>query len=382
MLSDAFLLPFTRLSRVVRLILREARRLESSLVLRLDLDVQKRDRRGAAMSTLICRSAPSPSQTTDSTMSSYFLGPFGRMLPAINSRSPEKESRPSPNLSASASESHLYRLPPPRAPVPLQFGSDPFLRQSTPAEKIEFERGRPWSDMATTKSEQLPPVSQLLTPVSRSSAATSPYHPQPFANPPAPSHEPQGPYHFPRHGPIVPTNALPASVQENPLQQQQPRSLPPISEIPVRRPDNGMWSHQGTHWSPPASPSQNGRFGNSTATMPPYRRPDVEPRPPGAAVSPADSQPPAPPVRPHVIDERYIEGEGLCYIYADGTYCPKTINGVPVNANWGITKAGRPRKRLAQACLTCREKKIKCYPNLPKCEQCQKSGRVCRFENA
>ncbi|BDD58782.1 hypothetical protein MAP00_004033 [Monascus purpureus] len=55
---------------------------------------------------------------------------------------------------------------------------------------------------------------------------------------------------------------------------------------------------------------------------------------------------------------------------------------MPVNANWGITKAGKPRKRLAQACLTCREKKIKCQPNLPRCDQCQKSGRDCRFENA
>jgi hypothetical protein len=34
------------------------------------------------------------------------------------------------------------------------------------------------------------------------------------------------------------------------------------------------------------------------------------------------------------------------------------IDGTPVNANWGVTKAGRPRKRLGLACLTCREKKI------------------------
>ncbi|KAJ9206307.1 transcriptional regulator family: Fungal Specific TF [Paecilomyces variotii] len=85
---------------------------------------------------------------------------------------------------------------------------------------------------------------------------------------------------------------------------------------------------------------------------------------------------------PHVVDERYIEGEGLCYIYADGSHCPKSIDGVPVNANWGVTKAGKPRKRLAQACISCREKKIKCQPNIPKCDQCQKSGKECRFESA
>jgi hypothetical protein len=87
-------------------------------------------------------------------------------------------------------------------------------------------------------------------------------------------------------------------------------------------------------------------------------------------------------VLPHVVDERHIEGEGICYIYADGSHCPKAIEGIPVNANWGVTKAGKPRKRLAQACLTCREKKIKCQPKLPKCDQCQKSGRECRFESA
>ncbi|KAJ4377378.1 hypothetical protein N0V83_000203 [Neocucurbitaria cava] len=62
----------------------------------------------------------------------------------------------------------------------------------------------------------------------------------------------------------------------------------------------------------------------------------------------------------------------------DGTYCRAIIDGEPVNPSWGITKAGKPRKRLAQACLTCREKKIKCEPGYPKCHQCAKSQRVCR----
>ena len=84
----------------------------------------------------------------------------------------------------------------------------------------------------------------------------------------------------------------------------------------------------------------------------------------------------------YVVEERVIEGEGLCYIYSDGSHCPKYLNGELVNANWGITKAGKPRKRLAQACLTCRARKIKCLPNFPKCDQCQRSGRSCRYENA
>ncbi|KAH7079573.1 hypothetical protein FB567DRAFT_551991 [Paraphoma chrysanthemicola] len=78
------------------------------------------------------------------------------------------------------------------------------------------------------------------------------------------------------------------------------------------------------------------------------------------------------------IGQRDMPGEGLCYIYEDGTYCRAIIDGEPVNPSWGITKAGKPRKRLAQACLTCREKKIKCEPGYPKCHQCAKSQRVCR----
>ncbi|KAI4939450.1 uncharacterized protein J4E92_000735 [Alternaria infectoria] len=78
------------------------------------------------------------------------------------------------------------------------------------------------------------------------------------------------------------------------------------------------------------------------------------------------------------MGQRDIPGEGPCYVYEDGTYCRAIIDGEAVNPSWGITKAGKPRKRLAQACLTCREKKIKCEPGYPKCQQCAKSQRVCR----
>ncbi|KAF2125361.1 hypothetical protein P153DRAFT_378826 [Dothidotthia symphoricarpi CBS 119687] len=78
------------------------------------------------------------------------------------------------------------------------------------------------------------------------------------------------------------------------------------------------------------------------------------------------------------IGQREVPGEGICYFYEDGTYCRVVIDGEPVNPSWGITKAGKPRKRLAQACLTCREKKIKCEPGYPKCHQCSKSQRICK----
>ncbi|KAI6248782.1 hypothetical protein HI914_02540 [Erysiphe necator] len=80
---------------------------------------------------------------------------------------------------------------------------------------------------------------------------------------------------------------------------------------------------------------------------------------------------------PQYTHEAYVPGEGTCYFYDDGTRCKSIIDGEVVNKYWGITKTGKPRKRLAIACLTCREKKIKCDPDYPKCDQCKKFGRTC-----
>jgi Fungal Zn(2)-Cys(6) binuclear cluster domain len=85
---------------------------------------------------------------------------------------------------------------------------------------------------------------------------------------------------------------------------------------------------------------------------------------------------------PRFVRQAEIPGEGLCYFYDDGTHCKTHIDGEAVNAHWGVTKAGKPRKRLAIACITCREKKIKCDPDYPRCIQCEKFGRVCKFKNA
>lgn len=56
----------------------------------------------------------------------------------------------------------------------------------------------------------------------------------------------------------------------------------------------------------------------------------------------------------------------------------------PSHRDWGTTKAGKPRKRLPQACLSCRQKKIRCrlMPNSEKCTQCIKSAISCMFEGA
>jgi len=85
---------------------------------------------------------------------------------------------------------------------------------------------------------------------------------------------------------------------------------------------------------------------------------------------------------PRFVKAAEVPGEGMCYFYDDGSHCKTIIDGEAVTAHWGVTKAGKPRKRLAIACVTCREKKIKCDPDYPRCVQCEKFGRVCTFKNA
>ena len=85
---------------------------------------------------------------------------------------------------------------------------------------------------------------------------------------------------------------------------------------------------------------------------------------------------------PRFLCKRFVADKGVCYFYDDGSHCKAVIDGEAVTPLWGVTKAGKPRKRLAVACLTCREKKIKCDPDDPKCVQCDKFGRVCKFQHA
>lgn len=42
-----------------------------------------------------------------------------------------------------------------------------------------------------------------------------------------------------------------------------------------------------------------------------------------------------------VVNEADLPGRGTCYVYDDGSVCPKEINGDIVNPRWGTTKAGR-----------------------------------------
>ncbi|KAM0104098.1 hypothetical protein ACP6JE_001218 [Aspergillus fumigatus] len=273
----------------------------------------------------------------------------------------------------------------------LQFGTDPFLSRRNLEGNGDSRLGSSAHGHQPVINEQLPSVSELLTPSSRSSQSVSPnrsrlfgfYHPT--GESPKPSQPSQRPHTTSRHD----DTGVPRTPQGRPEARAERFSrptagnLPSLSQMSIYTAGNEASIHGGIRTDVPQQQAHlspftpQGRVSHDKEIREENSLPGTHEIGSAAADQSKMAQ-----VRPHVVDERYIEGEGWCYIYADGSHCPKTIDGVPVNANWGVTKAGKPRKRLAQACLTCREKKIKCQPNLPKCDQCQKSGRECRFESA
>lgn len=336
-------------------------------------------------------------------MSDYYIGPFGRILPVSDRPSSEDESESSDK--PSASHSHSYQLPPPHKSMPsmpLQLGTDTSLLQAHPSEPRPVLNLKNNTDRNQKNKEQLPPVSQLLTPASHSSLPASPYSPQlhgsTASSATSVSQHPIGDlYDNPTESFLrrnsefasrtVSTSLLDSSSSQlRQHQQQSSTKLPPISQVGVDPAHNfrpEVQSHAAAGIDPPVAYYPHGQLAHHGSFYNKEGPRTGLPLSQWKGVAPhALGKSRTPPILPHVVDERYIEGEGLCYIYADGSHCPKSIDGEPVNANWGITKAGKPRKRLAQACIACREKKIKCQPNLPKCDQCQKSGRECRFGNA
>jgi hypothetical protein len=153
------------------------------------------------------------------------------------------------------------------------------------------------------------------------------------------------------------TSSLIHAMQPN---QLKPSDLHPVA--PVETPSNSSIGQSDIrhrhHWSCPG-PSQ--------------------PQPAGSRVRYRNY--PVPPQAGRVLlREEHVVGMGPCYIYNDGTVIQRTFDRDAFNPHWGTTKAGKPRKRLGQACNTCREKKIKCDPSVPKCHQCQRFGRECKFE--
>jgi hypothetical protein len=69
---------------------------------------------------------------------------------------------------------------------------------------------------------------------------------------------------------------------------------------------------------------------------------------------------------------------------AEQSSWPNPAAATVVESPWGLTKAGKARKRLEQACVNCRKKKTKCEPmnSSSKCLPCEKNGSDCYFDCA
>ncbi|KAL9129222.1 MAG: hypothetical protein Q9217_002263 [Psora testacea] len=346
-----------------------------------------------------------------------YIGPFGRILPLPEGSEPEPLPRP---LDEDRSG---VQLPQPA----LNFGTDTQLGVTDPTKYNKSRVARTSQDTRFQYGEQprhlaretLPPVRQLLTPGSQPSIPASPYSSQ--------QHSPglpqtQTSLASSRHGSIAEQNPDtfhgPHNAYRQPLNPGLGLSVPELSQT--------VNYNSSAHVQQPAAylpAQQSGIAYGSYSQMPsqvPYQTqpPNVVPNlsmpqypgyqsEPGAPINlpgqyhpgvpkiynfPANSGPSSAQTQqsspnaakpaPRMLREDIIPGEGPVWVYEDGTTCPKVIDGEPVNAEWGITKAGKPRKRLAIACTSCRDKKIKCEPAEPKCVQCEKFGRDCKFTTA
>ena len=349
-----------------------------------------------------------------------YVGPFGRILPLADGYEPEQLPRPPDDV-----RPELMQLPPP----PLNFGSDTTLGVTDPTKynSTSFDQRAAitpslHADAEISHGTSLPPVTQLLTPGSQSSVPASPFR---LRSPPIAqqshsralfrgersfeddsrfimrrpasqthlrtsglpfdnggplistySHDQQG---FPR---LAPSRSFVASAsneaaQEDDLRRplpnsrKQPWAQAPAEVFPLEHHlDRRVSGPRDSHVK-----DENVEFDqlpDSSSAAETLPNAGKEPRLPKSEVKPT----------PKVIRDEVHPDHGEVWVYEDGSVCPKVVDGEYVNADWGVTKAGKPRKRLAIACLACREKKIRCLAAKPKCAQCEKAGRVCTYATA
>ena len=377
-------------------------------------------------------------------MSRTYIGPFGRILPVPEDSEPERLQLP---IDETRTNMTTYQLPPPER---LQFGSDTTtpgftepLRYNTISQSrrtLESDNTMYPERQGPSHREHLPPLSQLLTPASQSSAPPSSYSQEAGPNTPEWTHSITPgqrvpvpaqnshnlPYHYPptshpqsqqlpvQGQPMMNSNIRRDDYQTSPSAQHFPSSYPSHQgqAVPLYSPYSGsahhpLYTRQAQHISPPSltqpqqiSPSNIAPAPQNISVNTPHSQTMLQGNAPSqyyqdyptnaisasstlldseeSGRSPVNNVKPL----PRFIGEVDVPGEGPSWFYEDGTTCRKVIDGEPVNAQWGVTKAGKPRKRLAIACKTCREKKIKCDPAEPKCVQCEKCGRECIFTTA
>lgn len=150
---------------------------------------------------------------------------------------------------------------------------------------------------------------------------------------------------------------------------RQPDSAREYNMTPADRPRQASINSY-----PPLSAHSASRPYSPTGPEDHYRSPATSLDRPGSS----SFAPTGPESSKKYLGVREVPGEGAFHVYEGGYRIPTQVDGETVNPAWGLTKANKPRKRLAMACLDCREKKIKCEPGANSCLQCEKAKRPCR----
>ena len=304
-------------------------------------------------------------------MARTYIGPFGRILPVVEG--PVLEHHDSKQSTKAPASGMVARTMPTLPSMGLAFGSDQSPGFTDPNRYSRSQKSK--SSSRLLNGSILPPVSDILSPVSpcignvcRSSRFPTGYpspRPDDYNAPPYHRAGANASYGQPQRGSYMqPQYENP--VRESPPQVVRSMQYPPVYPNNSDRPGSS-WQHSPP--TPVSTPSQR------QMTQRREHRPTAPPA--SQQIRETTTVPPV----PKLVGEKVIPGEGPCWVYEDGSHVKKVIDGEPVNAQWGITKAGRARKRLAVACMSCREKKIKCDPGDFKCVQCDKSGRECHFTN-
>lgn len=291
--------------------------------------------------------------------------------------------------------------PPRELPRPLE--PRPTLHSSHSESSSAHRRHEPFRGTLTTHSDyrqsgqNLPGLRDILSPAPQATGAPSyssawnstaaghgSYHTNEAQNLPSGMHPPMAIY-----PPVDPAQRYQAQqtrafelpiLETSPVSRQAPQSVPasPYGYVDSARDHNTESRPERYSQASAGSYMTNGApspyASAAVSEEAHYRSPVTFERyanPPPYAPAGAEGQ-------KRYIGIKEIPGEGHFHCYEGGYRLPTQVDGEQVNPAWGLTKANKPRKRLAMACLDCREKKIKCEPGATSCLQCEKARRPCR----
>lgn len=241
--------------------------------------------------------------------------------------------------------------------------------RTAPCSAFDLSSAKRGPASASQSLHSLPPLREVIASLEIKDDQNSPASEQ---------QSPSGPYVGPNpldsarmqtsQGPVRPERPHPSirGSRFHPINQPPQASNP--NDSTTR--DYGMRAYTGTlyRYDPPA-PDRH-----PPATDPSTKKPLLRLLP---GLSPTASGCP-----PAVYEGIGTLGSQAVYLYAGGYYLPMHVDGAPVNAQWGLTKANTPRKRLAAACDRCRVKKTRCDLRVAGCSPCRKAGAACSTQGA